>query len=62
MEALASPITLQAMKPPFTTISGLTPKNAGFHSTRSASLPGLYGTDLVAMPWVIAGLMVYFAT
>ena len=28
-----------AMRPPLTTSSGLTPKNAGFQSTRSASLP-----------------------
>ena len=27
------------MNPPLMTSSGLTPKNAGFHSTRSASLP-----------------------
>ena len=28
------------MNPPLTTISGLAPKKAGFHSTKSASLPG----------------------
>src|SRR5690242_6952652 len=40
IEALASPIRLQAMKPPLMIISGLTPKKAGRQSTRSASLPG----------------------
>ena len=62
MEALGSPIALQAMNPPFTIISGFTPKNAGFQSTRSASLPGSIEPISAAMPWVIAGLMVYFAT
>ena len=39
IDALPSPIIAPAMKPPLMTSSGLTPKNAGFHSTRSASLP-----------------------
>ncbi len=39
IDALASPMAAHAMAPPFTTISGLTPKKAGFQSTRSASLP-----------------------
>ncbi len=62
MDALASPITLQAMKPPLITISGFTPKNAGLHSTRSASLPGSMEPTSLAIPCVMAGLMVYFAT
>ena len=37
--ALGSPICDQAMMPPLMTISGFAPKNAGFHKTRSASLP-----------------------
>ena len=36
-----------AMKPPLSTSSGLTPKKAGFHSTRSASLPASTRADLV---------------
>ena len=42
--------------------SGLTPKNAGDHSTRSASLP--FSTEPMSFdtPWAIAGLMVYLAT
>ena len=41
--------------------SGLTPKNAGDHSTRSASLP--FSTEPISFetPCAIAGLMVYFA-
>src|SRR5579859_7752023 len=62
MEALASPITLQAMNPPLTIISGFTPKKAGFQSTRSASLPGSMDPTCAAMPCVMAGLMVYLAT
>ena len=50
-----------AMKPPLITISGLTPKNAGFHSTRSASLPTSTDPTSCAMPCVMAGLIVYFA-
>src|SRR5271156_1057302 len=62
MEALASPITLQAIKPPLTIISGLAPKKAGFHKTKSASLPGSMEPTWALMPWVMAGLMVYLAT
>ncbi len=41
--------------------SGFTPKNAGDHSTRSASLP--FSTEPISFdtPWAIAGLMVYLA-
>ena len=39
IEAFGSPIAADMGKPPFKTISGFTPKNAGFHNTRSASLP-----------------------
>ena len=39
IDALASPICAHAIIPPFTTTCGRTPKNAGSHSTRSASLP-----------------------
>src|SRR5215468_8066502 len=62
IDALASPITLHAMNPPFTIISGLTPNIEGFHSTRSASLPGSIEPTSPAIPCVIAGLMVYLAT
>src|SRR5258708_37406830 len=62
MEALASPIALQAMKPPLMIISGLTPNIAGFHSTRSASLPGSIEPISCDIPCVMAGLIVYLAT
>src|ERR1700753_397577 len=39
IEAFASPITLHAINPPLTMISGFTPKKAGCHRTRSASFP-----------------------
>jgi hypothetical protein len=39
MLALASPICAHAMIPPLITSSGFAPKNPGFQSTRSASLP-----------------------
>jgi len=51
-----------AMAPPFTTSSGLTPKKAGFHTTRSASLPASMEPTWSARPWAMAGLIVYFAT
>src|SRR6185369_4433442 len=35
IDALPSPISAPAINPPLITSSGLTPKNAGFHSTRS---------------------------
>ena len=61
MEALGSPIAAAAIMPPLITRLGLTPKKAGRHSTRSASLPGSIEPTSCAMPWVIAGLMVYLA-
>jgi hypothetical protein len=42
--------------------AGFAPKNAGRHKTMSASLPTAIEPTSCAMPWVIAGLMVYFAT
>ena len=51
-----------AMSPPLITIAGFTPKKAGFHRHRSASLPGSTDPTSWAMPWASAGLMVYFAT
>jgi hypothetical protein len=39
MLAFGSPICAIAMVPPTSTISGFTPKKAGFQSTRSALLP-----------------------
>jgi hypothetical protein len=39
MLALGSPILAHAIAPPFTTSSGLAPKNAGFQRTRSANFP-----------------------
>ena len=41
--------------------SGLTPKNAGRHSTKSASLPTSTDPTWADKPWAIAGLMVYLA-
>ena len=61
IDALPSPIIAPAMKPPLMISSGLTPKNAGFHSTRSASFPTATEPTSDAMPWAIAGLIVYFA-
>ena len=40
MHPLASPIADQTTKPLLITMSGLTPKKAGAHRTRSAILPG----------------------
>lgn len=51
-----------AMMPPLMTISGRTPKFAGVHSTRSASLPTLTSPSSSDVPKMIAGLIVYFAT
>src|SRR5262249_27969973 len=62
IDAFASPITLHAMNPPFRIISGLTPNIAGFHNTRSASLPGSMDPTSPAIPCVIDGLIVYLAT
>ena len=61
IDALASPICAHAMKPPLITSSGLTPKKAGLHSTRSASLPTSTDPTSCAMPCAMAGLIVYFA-
>ncbi len=62
MLALGSPIAAAAMKPPLSTSAGLTPKKAGFHSTRSAHLPTSTLPISWLMPCVIAGLIVYLAT
>ena len=61
IEALPSPIIAPAMNPPLMMSSGLTPKNAGFHNTRSASFPTAIEPTSDEMPWAIAGLIVYFA-
>ncbi|MNL46937.1 hypothetical protein D3C87_1696890 [compost metagenome] len=61
IEALGSPIGAAAMEPPSSTISGFTPKKAGFQSTRSARLPTSTEPICWLMPWAMAGLMVYFA-
>src|SRR6185369_17940654 len=42
--------------------AGLTPKKAGFHTTRSAHLPGSMLPTSWLMPCEIAGLIVYLAT
>src|ERR1700740_2607340 len=39
IEAFGSPMGAATIEPPLTMQSGLTPKKAGDHSTRSASLP-----------------------
>ena len=39
IDAFGSPMAADMGNPPFNTISGFTPKKAGFHNTRSASLP-----------------------
>ncbi len=62
IDALGSPIAAAAIMPPLRINDGLTPKNAGRHSTRSASLPGSIEPTSCAMPWASAGLIVYFAT
>ena len=50
-----------AIMPPFRMSEGFTPKNAGFHSTRSAILPASIEPTACAMPCVMAGLIVYLA-
>ena len=55
-------IAAAAMKPPLSTRLGLTPKKAGFHSTRSAHLPTSTEPTSCARPLASAGLMVYLAT
>src|SRR5213076_2798122 len=59
MDAFGSPIAAHAIMPPFTTSSGLTPKNAGRQSTRSASLPCSTDPTWEARPWAIAGLIAH---
>mmetsp|Transcript_39931 Transcript_39931/g.118454 ORF Transcript_39931/g.118454 Transcript_39931/m.118454 type:complete len:262 (+) Transcript_39931:516-1301(+) len=61
MEAFGSPICAHAMVPPLMTISGFAPNSAGFHTTRSASMPGCTEPTACAIPWARAGLIVYFA-
>ncbi|MNW19375.1 hypothetical protein D3C71_2193380 [compost metagenome] len=56
-----SPIGAVAIMPPLMTRAGLTAKNAGAQSTRSASLPTSTEPTSWAMPWVRAGLRVYLA-
>ena len=51
-----------AMVPPLITMSGFTPKKAGFHRTRSASLPTSTEPTMWLMPCAMAGLIVYLAT
>src|SRR5690348_8726571 len=48
-----------AMAPPLISRKGLTPKNAGFQSTRSASLPSSIEPTACEIPCAIAGLIVY---
>ena len=62
IDALASPIAAQATNPPLSTACGRTPKNAGCHSTRSASLPGSTEPTWASSPCAIAGQIVYLAT
>lgn len=50
-----------AITPPLTTMLGLTPKYAGCHRTRSASLPTLTSPITCDMPCTMAGLIVYLA-
>src|SRR5512132_4404117 len=60
MEAFGSPMGAATIEPPLMMQSGLTPKKAGDHSTRSASLP--FSTEPISFdtPCAIDGLMVYF--
>jgi hypothetical protein len=62
MEAFASPMFAQAITPAFSTTCGRTPKKAGSHSTRSASLPGSTDPTSPSSPCVTAGPIVYLAT
>lgn len=55
-------MALQAMNPPLTIISGLSPKNAGFQRTRPTSFPGSIEPISAANPCVMAGLIMHFAT
>ena len=51
IDAFGSPICDQAMIPPLMTISGRAPKNAGRHSTRSASFPTSMDPITCETPW-----------
>lgn len=62
MDAFASPIAAHTIMPPLTTACGRTPKNAGSHNTRSASLPTSTEPISPSSPCATAGQMVYFAT
>src|ERR1700753_2759221 len=61
VEAFGSAMGAATIEPPLMMHSGFTPKNAGDHSTRSASLP--FSTEPISFetPCAIAGLMVYLA-
>ncbi len=61
IDALASPIWAQAITPPLTTTDGRTPKNAGSHKHRSASLPTSTEPTSPSSPWDTAGQMVTLA-
>ena len=62
IDALASPIAAQAIMPPLITACGRTPKKAGSHSTKSASLPTSTEPISPSSPWAMAGQIVYLAT
>jgi hypothetical protein len=61
IDALALPICAKAMKPLLSTIWGRAPNKAGFHSTRSATLPLATEPRRCDMPCAMAALIVYFA-
>ena len=58
---MGSPIAAIAIVPPLMMVKGLTPKKAGFQTTRSAHLPGSMLPTSCAMPCAMAGLIVYLA-
>jgi hypothetical protein len=58
---LGSPICAATIDPPLMTMSGFTPKKAGDHRTRSASLPFSTEPMCFETPCAIAGLIVYLA-
>ena len=62
IDAFGSPIGAHAIAPPLITRRGRIAKNAGSHSTRSASLPTSTEPTCASMPCVTAGQIVYFAT
>src|SRR5260370_39659071 len=53
MDALAAPITLQAMQPPLPVISGFTPQTAGLPSARPARFPGSGDPPAAPLPCLI---------